>query len=245
MGARLGRGRGSWTNQDEITESPPLSSSCSPLRTRLFGGRGAPVPGDSALFPTHIAADDVRRVRARCGRKDRQDSPGRRRGFQGCDAFPRRAEHALFRFPVRIQRACRHGSPDMVRTSGRVRQLVSAGILALLCVSGYAADSPCAACHPKQVEGYLKTGMGRSLSRSYNQPLSLRLMVDSCPAGSLTASRSHPSRPRNDYEAGRTLMHWGFTVSMTHEQPVENQKAHGDLECPCEAFHHQKQDLHT
>ena len=58
----------------------------------------------------------------------------------------------------------------VVRKAGRVRSLVSAGILMLLSVSARAADSPCVACHPKEVQGYLETGMGRSLSRSYTQP---------------------------------------------------------------------------
>ena len=58
----------------------------------------------------------------------------------------------------------------MARMATRVRPLVYAGILALLSVSVHAADSPCVACHAEQVQGYLETGMGRSLSRAYTQP---------------------------------------------------------------------------
>jgi len=32
------------------------------------------------------------------------------------------------------------------------------------------ANEKCVVCHPKAVAGYLKTGMGRSISRSFNQP---------------------------------------------------------------------------
>src|SRR5207245_1122307 len=49
------------------------------------------------------------------------------------------------------------------RVFGRLLLLLPLGMPAL-------AKHPCAACHLKQVEGYLRTGMGKSLTRAATQP---------------------------------------------------------------------------
>ena len=170
MGARRDRSWRSGTNDEKPAASAALTSSCSPLGLRLSSGWGVPLPGDSTLSSTHIAQDDVPGEQAGQGRSDRQDSRGHRGGSPDWGGWPRTAHLLLFRSPASIQRACGNAIADMARSKGRVPLLGCVGALVLFCVSGYAADAPCAACHPTQVEGYLETGMGRSLSRLYNQP---------------------------------------------------------------------------
>ena len=169
MSVRPRRSRETRTNHDAIS-TPPLASSCSPLGARLFGGRGAPLPGNPRSLTTHSVPDAFRHVKPHHWGKGSQGRSGRPAGSRDYSAIRQRTKRALSSFPPRIQRACRRGLPATARERGLLRNLAMAGIMVLACVAGHAADSVCASCHPEQVEGYLETGMGRSLSRSYNQP---------------------------------------------------------------------------
>ena len=60
--------------------------------------------------------------------------------------------------------------PAFAKMGVRSSFFALAAILTVLCDAVRAVDSPCAACHPMQVEAYGQTGMGRSLSRSFDQP---------------------------------------------------------------------------
>src|SRR5216684_4264238 len=52
------------------------------------------------------------------------------------------------------------------------------------------AEHPCAACHRKQVEGYLRTGMGKSLTRAATQPSGQFTHRTSSSAATITSSGS-------------------------------------------------------
>lgn len=133
----------------------------------LSGDCGPPVAGPRTLYTNDTARDEDSRERGGRERRDGRDCRVRR---QGRDAVPRTAHHFRFRTLAGIQRTCGNALSGIVRAGARVLRLVPGGVLVLLSVSGYATDAPCGACHPKQVAGYLETGMGRSLSRSHNQP---------------------------------------------------------------------------
>src|SRR5688572_9334030 len=60
--------------------------------------------------------------------------------------------------------------PRRARSRSMISRLYCVLILAGIAVSYGSAAHPCVSCHPKQVAGYQKTGMGRSLQRVARQP---------------------------------------------------------------------------
>ena len=170
MGARLNSFGESAPALDELALPPPLSASCSRPETRLapFANtitRQSPL---SLTMPTVSSGiwsgGGMTWVKEREDRFDCAGEPPFRFVIRSRTLSPKVVS------PKEIQPPKRFGIVGRVRHVGRLRQVGLAAILILPCTGGQAAESPCAACHPKQVEAYMETGMGRSLSRSYDQP---------------------------------------------------------------------------
>src|SRR6266542_2665901 len=87
-------------------------------------------------------------------------------GLRECDSFavPLSAQSSISEFDLSTCRS-RLRCFGMLNASGLI-VLVSSVAVSLTAF----AEHPCATCHPQQVENYLRTGMGRSLTRAALQP---------------------------------------------------------------------------
>ena len=169
MAARVDGPRGLSPHRNEVAALASLTSPGLPLVSHaMLGGErtmhqhhrwlSAPAFTDNARYADYESqrmdcwvGPDVRwRFAAPCTRRSRVHSTGL--------ASARRS---------RLKP--RHGFRDLAKTRIRTLGFALAAMLTVLSGSGIADDSPCTACHAKQVEAYLETGMGRSLSRSHHR----------------------------------------------------------------------------